>query len=57
MGAIEDLVSLSLLKYVLQVWGRRRTQTLGSIEGVLPTLLLKYLLKAYDNMKKRAWDA
>ena len=52
MGAMEDLVSLSLLKYVLQVWGRRRTQTLGSIEGVVLALLLKYLLKAYDNKKK-----
>ena len=52
MGAMEDLVSLSLLKYVLQVWGRIRTQTLGSIEGVVLALLLKYLLKAYDNKKK-----
>ena len=52
MVAMEDLVSLFLLTYVLKAWGLRRTQTLGSIEGVVPTLLLKYLLKACDNERK-----
>ena len=38
-------MSLLLLKYVLKACGPRRTQTQGSIEGVVPTFLLKYILK------------
>ena len=45
-------MSISLLQYIFKAWGTRRTQTLRSIEGVVPTLFHTYLFKACGNKRK-----